>query len=149
MAPTTYWNQNFRGQMRYVWIWDFEIRSIDAQLRVVVCSSIIVASLQMLDDGRCFPLVEKVRKFSKHLLREVTNLLVRPSSRLGHSKDRRELPRSETTALGTISFRSMDSIRSVLAIAVAWDVAVRSSVRVSIADRRHVEVQVQSDSEQS
>jgi integrase len=68
MAPTTYWNQNFRGQMRYVWIWDFEIRSIDDQLRVVVCSSIILASLQMLDERRCFLLVEEVRKLELHPL---------------------------------------------------------------------------------
>ena len=53
VAPVTgkYWNQNFRGQIRYVWICDFEIRSIDAQLRVEVSASSIVASLQMLDNG--------------------------------------------------------------------------------------------------
>jgi len=61
---------------------------MEDQLRGEVCSSIIVASLQMLDDCGGLGLVQEVRKLGKHLLREVSNLLVRPSPRLGQREDR-------------------------------------------------------------
>src|SRR2546429_4202614 len=80
----------FRGQIRYVWICDFEIRSIDPQFRVEVCSSSIVTSLQVLDHRGCLSLVQKVRQLSKHFLSEITDLLVRPILRLSQREDGRQ-----------------------------------------------------------
>src|SRR5436309_15833303 len=96
----------------------------------------------MLDDRRRFPLVEKVRNLPKHFLREVTHLLVRPSSRIGEREDRRELFRSEAAGVETIWFRAVGTV-------LASSIPDTVRVAIPVAGLRHVEVQVQSDSEQS
>jgi len=123
---------------------EFEIRSIEVQLRVEVCSSIIVASLQMLDYRRCLRLAQEVRELCKYLLRKLTDLLVRPPPRFSQREDRRELLRGHTTSGCGVHFRAFGvgmSIRGVTAISVAVTISAGANLG-------NVEVQMQSDAEQ-
>src|SRR6185436_19881472 len=119
---------------------------MEDQLRVEVCSSIIVASLQMLDDCGSLGLVQEVRQLGKHFLREVSNLLVRPSPRFGQRKDRGELPRGEATGWGTASLLAPGVGMSVgMAIAVPISIWMTVCVGTGLRD---IEVQVQSNAKQ-
>src|SRR6059036_1252364 len=89
-----------------------------------VSSSKIVASLQMLDYRRCRRLVKEIWKLRKHFLREVTDLLVRPSTRFAQGEDRRELLRCQTAGGLAISFRNFGDEVSVGAMAVATSIDV-------------------------
>src|SRR6266567_2835027 len=73
-------------------MWLFEIRSVEAQSLGEVFSSIILASLQMLDHGRSFLLGQEVRHFAEHLVREFAHVLIRPVLNLRESEDRGKLP---------------------------------------------------------
>ena len=123
----------------------FESRSIEVQLRVEVCSSIIVPSLQMLDDRRGLRLFQEVRKLCKHLVRKFTDLLVRPPTRFGQREDRRELLRGQTTCGLAIPFRNFGDNSSVGGMAVAIYIGVTVPAGDSL---RNVEVQMHSDAEQ-
>jgi hypothetical protein len=91
----------------------FEIRSIDPQFRVEVCSSSIVTSLQVLDHRRRLPLVQKGRQLSKHFLGEITDLLVPPFLGLGEREDRRQLFRRQAAGVYARSVRISGMMLSV------------------------------------
>src|SRR5688572_20880565 len=101
---------------------------MEDQLRVEVCSSSIMASLQVLDDCGCLVLVQEIRQLRKHLLRKVPDLLVRPSPRLGQRKDRRKLLRGETTGGSAVPFSALSIGVSVGGIAVAISIGVGVSI---------------------
>src|SRR5438876_4774407 len=85
--------------MRYVWIWLLEIRSSEAHSLGEVFSSIIRASLQMLDHGGRFFLGEEIRHLAEHLVGEVAHVFVGPALTLGERKDGGELPGREAAVL--------------------------------------------------
>src|SRR5947209_11055789 len=85
--------------MRYVWMWLLEIRSREAHSLGEVFSSIIRASLQVLNDGGCFLLRQEVRHLAEHLVGEVAHVLVRPVLGFGEGKDGGELLGREAAVL--------------------------------------------------
>src|SRR2546428_11310125 len=85
--------------MSYGWMWLLEIRSSEAQSRGEVFSSIILASLQMLDDGGRFFLGEGGRHLAEHLVGEGAHVFVGPALSLGERKDGGELPGREAAVL--------------------------------------------------
>ena len=103
---------------------------------------LIMASLQMLDDRRSFALVEEIEGLSKHFLREVTDLLLRPSSRLRQRENRRQLSCCQASVIGN----AFGTSRMLFAISASE--SGRIGVSVSIRGLRNGEVQVQTDSEQ-
>src|SRR2546426_7947769 len=107
--------------------------------------SIIVASLQMLDYRRCLRLVKEIWKLRKHLLREVTNLLVRPSPRFSQREDRGELFRGQTARGRGVHLRAFAVGVSIHGMAVAISIGVTVPAG---ADLRNIEVQMQPDAEQ-
>src|SRR5437867_11200382 len=95
--------------MRYVWMWLLEIRSSEAQSLGEVCSSIMLASLQMLDHGGRFFPGEEMRHLAEDLVREFAHVLVRPVVCLREREDRGKLLRREA-AVGGVAIRRCDSI---------------------------------------
>src|SRR5947208_668993 len=91
--------------MRYVWIWLFEIRSVEAQSLGVVFSSIILASLQMLDHGGRFFLREEIGHLAKHLVCELPHVFVGPVLDLRERKDRGKLFRRQAAVGGVAAVR--------------------------------------------
>src|SRR5438067_322156 len=83
-------------------MWLFEIRSVEAQSLGEVFSSIILASLQMLDHGGRFFLREKIGHLAEHLVRELPHVLIRPILDLRESEDRGKLP-SRQAAVGGVA----------------------------------------------
>jgi hypothetical protein len=116
---------------------EFEIRSIEVQLRVEVCSSIIMVSLQMSDYRRCLGLVQEVWKLRKHLLRKFTDLLVRPPPRFSQREDRRDVLRGQSTGWRGVHFRAFGVGVSIGSLTVAISIGVTVPAGNSL---RNVEV---------
>src|SRR2546428_70265 len=96
--------------MRYVWMWLFEIRSVDAQSLGEVFSSIMLASLQMLDYGRRFFLGEEIRHLAEHLVCEFAHVFVRPVLDFREREDRGELFGRQAAVGGVAAIRCCASI---------------------------------------
>lgn len=97
----------------------------------------------MLDDCGRFPLVEEVRQFPKHFLREVPNLLVRPFPCFRQREDRGKLSRGQASGAGPVPFRTIGMVRTV---SIAVPVSI--GMPIPVCGRRLAKVKMQSDSEQ-
>src|SRR5438552_14941378 len=98
--------------MRYVWMWLLEIRSSEAHSLGEVFSSIIRASLQMLDHGGRFFLGEEIGHLAEHLVREFAHVFVGPVLDLCEREDRGKLFRRQAAVGGVAAIRRCASIGS-------------------------------------
>src|SRR5437879_385194 len=72
-------------------MWLLEMRSVAAHSLVLVFSSSILPSLQVLNHSRSLFLRQEIRHLAEHFVREVAHVLIRPVLGFGQREDGGEL----------------------------------------------------------